>query len=78
MSNSLKESIIKSVINPTEFDKVPSQSKIIKSNSRILNNGKETRIDLPISNLIKEKDIYFESTFYVGESADDPFSSFLK
>tara|TARA_B110000116_G_scaffold228066_1_gene209284 strand:- start:984 stop:1712 length:729 start_codon:yes stop_codon:yes gene_type:complete len=52
--------------------------KIIKSNSRILNNGKETRIDLPISNLIKEKDIYFESTFYVGESADDPFSSFLK
>jgi len=52
--------------------------KIINSNSRILNNGKKTRIELPMSNLIKGKDIYFESTFHVDESEDDPFSAFLK
>lgn len=52
--------------------------KIIISSSRIVNNGRKTSAQLPMSNLVKGKDIYFESTFQISESEDDPFSAFLE
>jgi hypothetical protein len=51
---------------------------ITKSSSRITNNGTKTRVEIPISNLIMNKEVYFESIFEFEEYKEDPFKSFLK
>lgn len=52
--------------------------KIVNSSYRITNNGKKTRAEIPMSSLLKGKDIYFESTFQIDEFEQDPFSQFLE
>ena len=52
--------------------------KIINSSHSITNDGKKTRVEVPMSNLLNGKDIYFESTFQLDEFEEDPFSNFLK
>tara|TARA_B100001175_G_C19479568_1_gene626310 strand:+ start:152 stop:826 length:675 start_codon:yes stop_codon:yes gene_type:complete len=51
---------------------------ITKSSSRITNNASKTRVEIPITNLFMNKEVYFETIFELGEYKEDPFKDFLK
>jgi len=51
---------------------------ITKSSSRITNNASKTRVEIPITNLFMNKEVYFETIFELGEYKEDPFKGFLK